>query len=106
MSYRFMRVIVMFDLPTDTAFERKNYRNFRKFLIKNGFMMMQESVYVKICLNMHAVEKVKQNIVKNKTKKGIIQVLSVTERQFADIDLIVGEQNGDFLDNDERMVVI
>ena len=47
MSYRFMRILVMFDLPTETSEERRDYRKFRKNLIKNGFIMMQESVYVK-----------------------------------------------------------
>ena len=51
MSYRFMRVLVMFDLPTETSLQRRNYRKFRKTLIKNGFIMMQESVYVKLAMN-------------------------------------------------------
>lgn len=51
MSYRYMRLIVMFDLPTLTVEDMRSYRDFRKFLIKNGFMMMQESVYSKIALN-------------------------------------------------------
>lgn len=46
-----MRLIVMFDLPTLTVEDMRSYRDFRKFLIKNGFMMMQESVYSKIALN-------------------------------------------------------
>ena len=36
MSYRFMRVLVMFDLPTETSLQRRNYRKFRKTLIKNN----------------------------------------------------------------------
>jgi len=39
-----MRVIVLFDLPTITEQDRRNYRLFRKHLIKSGFMMLQESV--------------------------------------------------------------
>ena len=39
-----MRVFVMFDLPVLTASDRKVYRQFRKFLMKNGFVMLQESV--------------------------------------------------------------
>ena len=42
MSYRYMRVIVMFDLPVATASDRREYTHFRKYLIKNGFLMMQE----------------------------------------------------------------
>lgn len=48
MSYRFMRIIVMFDLPVVTSAERQEYTKFRKFLLKSGFIMMQESVYTKI----------------------------------------------------------
>lgn len=51
MSYRFMRMLVMFDLPTETAEDRRNYRIFHKTLIKNGFFMMQESVYTRMVLN-------------------------------------------------------
>ena len=34
MSYRYMRILVMFDLPVETEIERRNYRMFRKHLIK------------------------------------------------------------------------
>lgn len=48
MSYRFMRVIVFFDLPTETNAQRREYTRFRKKLLKSGFLMMQESVYSKL----------------------------------------------------------
>lgn len=51
MSYRFMRLLVFFDLPTITAQDKREYRAFRKLLIKNGFFMMQESVYCRMILN-------------------------------------------------------
>ena len=51
MSLRFMRVMVLFDLPTITEKNRAEYRKFHKFLIQEGFIMMQESVYVKLALN-------------------------------------------------------
>ena len=49
-----MRMIVFFDLPTETALDRRNYRRFRKLLTQNGFLMLQESVYCKLLLNMSA----------------------------------------------------
>ena len=52
MSYRYMRVIVFFDLPSVTVAERKEYLRFRKFLLSDGYIMMQESVYCKLALNM------------------------------------------------------
>ncbi|MDD3092982.1 MAG: CRISPR-associated endonuclease Cas2, partial [Clostridia bacterium] len=51
MSYRYMRIIVFFDLPTVSYAERREYTRFRKFLIRSGFLMMQESVYCKLAHN-------------------------------------------------------
>ncbi|MDK7119332.1 CRISPR-associated endonuclease Cas2, partial [Streptococcus oralis] len=51
MSYRYMRMILMFDMPVDTVEERKAYRKFRKFLIDEGFIMHQFSIYSKLLLN-------------------------------------------------------
>lgn len=61
MSYRFMRVFVMFDLPTETSVHRKAYRDFRKYLLVNGFIMLQESVYVKLVLNTTSVKLLENN---------------------------------------------
>ena len=51
MSYRYMRLLVLFDLPVTTTEERREYTKFRKYLIKSGFMMFQESVYCRMALN-------------------------------------------------------
>lgn len=101
-----MRVIVFFDLPTDTPGDRREYRKFRKVLIKNGFVMMQESVYSKIVLNSTAKEVILDTVRKNKPSEGIVQALTITEKQFAGIDFIVGSSHGDVIDSDERMVVL
>ena len=47
-GFRFMRIMVFFDLPTITLEDRRNYTKFIKCLIKNGFIMLQESVYSKL----------------------------------------------------------
>ena len=62
MSYRFMRIIVMFDLPVVTSVERQEYTKFRKFLLKSGFIMMQESVYTKIALNTSVADGIMQQV--------------------------------------------
>ena len=89
MRYRFMRILVFFDLPTETAKDRKNYSQFRKFLIKEGFIMMQESVYAKLVLNNSITNSIKDKISKNKPQKGIVQMLIITEKQFNSIEYIV-----------------
>lgn len=101
-----MRVIVMFDLPTDTSMNRRHYRLFRKFLINEGFIMMQESIYTKICINQHAVDKVEANISKHKPPKGIVQLMIVTERQYAGMRLVVGDLADGYIQDDRRMIIL
>ena len=84
-----MRILVFFDLPTETAKDRKNYSQFRKFLIKEGFIMMQESVYAKLVLNNSIKNSIKDKIIKNKPQKGIVQMLIITEKQFNSMEYIV-----------------
>ena len=77
-----MRIIVMFDLPTITPAERQEYTKFRKFLLKSGFIMMQESVYTKIALNTPTADGIMQQIRNHKPPEGLVQVLTITEKQF------------------------
>ena len=84
-----MRILVFFDLPTETATDRRVYSKFRKFLIKEGFIMMQESVYVKLVLNTSITNSVKEKVNKNKPPKGIIQMLVITEKQFHSMEYII-----------------
>ena len=104
MSYRFMRVIVFFDLPMKTPKDLKQYRYFRRFLIKEGFVMMQKSVYSKIALNDTAIKAVKKRIFDNKPKSGIVEILTITEKQFNSIEFIVGKKNEQIVDDDKGIV--
>lgn len=105
MSYRYMRLIVFFDLPTVTSGERKNYNKFRKFLINEGFIMMQESVYTKIALNMTVAKLVQDRVKKNKAPDGLIQMMVITEKQFANIEYVTGSKDNNILDSTNRLVV-
>ena len=84
-----MRLIVFFDLPTETAKDRRNYTLFRKLLIKEGFIMMQESIYVKLALNNSVMGSVKQRLQKGKPPHGLVQMLTVTEKQYASMEMLV-----------------
>ncbi len=101
-----MRIIVFFDLPVETAANRLEYTRFRRFLIKNGFVMMQESVYSKIVLNNSAANAIRDKVRKNKAKDGLIQVLSVTEKQYNNIELIIGSTPSEVINDDSRLVIL
>ena len=101
-----MRVIVFFDLPTVTASDKRNYRKFRKFLIKDGFMMIQESVYAKLALNSTQVSQIINEVKKSRPESGSVQILSVTEKQFSKMELISGKCNSNVVDTDERLLIL
>ncbi|MBR4502611.1 MAG: CRISPR-associated endonuclease Cas2 [Clostridia bacterium] len=100
-----MRVIVMFDLPMETAKDRYAYARFRKDLIKEGFIMMQESVYCKLVLNPLAGDLVKEKVRKNRPPKGIIQAMIITEKQYADIEYLLGGPQTEKIDGTDRLVI-
>lgn len=101
-----MRIIIFFDLPTVTYWDKREYTRFRKFLIKSGFIMMQESVYSKLANNSSVASSVKENIKKNKPKAGLVQMLTVTEKQYAKMDLVIGQISSNIIDTDERIIFI
>ena len=106
MSYRFMRLLVFFDLPTETGEDRRNYRKFRRCLIKNGFMMLQESVYCRMLITPTAERAVMDVIRKHKPPAGTVQILSITEKQFSKMEYLVGEYHSEIIDSDERLVIL
>lgn len=106
MRDRVMRTIVFFDLPNIYYKDKRNYQLFHKFLINEGYIMLQESVYSKLALNLQQAEFNINKIRKNAPSKGLIQVLNVTEKQYVDIEYIIGKSNSNVIDNEDRLVVL
>ena len=88
-----MRVICMFDLPMDTAKEKRIYQLFRKGLIKEGFVMMQYSVYVRTCPTREYAKRLEKRVEGIAPEKGNVRLLTVTEKQYTDMKIIVGSKN-------------
>ena len=102
-----MRVLCMFDLPVETKEEQKAYREFRKNLMKEGFTMLQYSVYVRTCPTREFANRLEKRIRKFVPEKGNIRLISVTEKQFADMKLLVGcKQLTEDVVGTERMIII
>ena len=106
MSYRYMRLLLMFDMPTDTASDRKAYRKFRKFLINEGFIMHQFSIYSKILLNDTANKAMLARLKQINPQRGLITLLNVTEKQFSRMIYLHGEQDNRVANSDERIVFL
>lgn len=106
MSCRIMRLIVFFDLPTLTSKDLAEYRGFRRFLLKNGFIMMQESVYSRLVLNNNSGALLKKQLYQNLPRDGLVQLLQVTEKQYASIELLIGKKNNKIIETTERVVIL
>lgn len=85
-----MRLLVFFDLPVVTKSERRAYTLFRRFLINDGYDMIQFSVYGRILSGNDALEKHMKRLISNLPPEGSVRCLSVTEKQFASMRLLVG----------------
>ena len=104
---RYMRLIVFFDLPVGTSSQRKNYAQFVKFLKKNGYLMMQESVYSKLAINDKVASSLVCKLRENKPDEGLVQVLKVTEHQYAGMQYIVGGPlESSELDDTNELVIL
>lgn len=101
-----MRVMVFFDLPTESLDDKREYRKFRKYLIKKGFMMLQESVYCKLVLNQTVSNSILESIRTNKPNRGSVLMLSITEKQFSRMEYVCGDRQNSIIDSDERLIVL
>ncbi len=84
-AYRIMWLFVFFDLPTNTKLERKKASKFRKFLLDDGFTMMQYSVYIRHCASSESADVHQKRIENNITNKGQISILRITDKQYGNI---------------------
>lgn len=104
MNYKYMRLLVFFDLPMITDKQRREYTAFHKYLIRNGFIMMQKSVYSKLVLNNVTSAAVRQRIRNNLPSGGVVELLEITENQFSRIEYLVGEEQQLVIDSVSRLV--
>ena len=85
-----MRLLVLFDLTVKTKRDRRAYARFHKFLIRNGYDMIQYSVYARICNSPEAVETQVLKLKANKPPAGSVRYMRVTEKQFTSMEVLVG----------------
>ena len=94
-----MRLMIMFDLPVETSEERKEYRKFRKNLINEGFIMIQYSVYVRVCVTEKRIESFLPS-------KGVVQSLILTEKQYNDMHFLLGKKIKEVRNSAERTIIL
>jgi CRISPR-associated protein Cas2 len=96
-EYRIMWILVLFDLPTETKKDIRNYNLFRKGLLKDGFSMFQFSIYVR-----HSMSRENSLVHINRVKeilppKGQVGILKVTDKQFGQMEIYFGKHKEEII---------
>lgn len=104
-GYRIMWLIVMFDLPTTTKAERRAYRQFRDFLLDEGFCMTQFSIYMRVQAGKERVDALSKRIRRNLPADGRVSLLQITDKQYENIISFIGRAPGPASEKPEQYVL-
>ncbi len=86
-----MWVMVFFDLPTETKKDRKIYSDFRKKMLKDGFVMFQFSIYIRHCPSRENADVHIKRVKKMLPERGHVGIIRVTDKQFGEMELFIGK---------------
>lgn len=84
-AYHIMWLFVFFDLPVVTKKQRKKATQFRKTLEKDGFTMMQYSVYTRHCASTESAEVHVKRVKNVVPEEGQVSILMITDKQYGNI---------------------
>lgn len=85
-----MRILVFFDLPVKEKAAQRAAAQFRNFLIKDGYQMLQFSVYCRVCNGYDAVKTHEERLKKNLPPNGSVRALTITEKQYESMQILLG----------------
>ncbi len=96
----------MFDLPVVTEKDRKIYTKFRNYLLDDGFIMIQFSIYSRICKNQDDALKHLNRISLHCPEKGNVRVLQITEKQYESMRIFSGTMDPEEKIDSTPLIVI
>ncbi|GMW00125.1 MAG: hypothetical protein AMXMBFR84_12630 [Candidatus Hydrogenedentota bacterium] len=91
-GYKGMWLFALFDLPVTTKDARRKYAQFRNELLKDGFQMMQFSVYARYCPSEEAAKVHRKRVRLALPPEGHVRLLAVTDKQFAKMEIFIGKK--------------
>lgn len=91
-EYRILWILVFYDLPTETAKERKIAARFRKQIMHDGFAMFQFSIYLRHCASRENAEVHIKRVKMLLPEKGHIGILTITDKQFGMMEIFYGQK--------------
>ncbi len=105
-AYRIMWIFVYFDLPSVTKIEKKRYRLFKDRLQKDGFYMMQYSIYVRHCTSRENAEVHKRRVKKMLPPNGHVIIHMVTDKQFGMMDVYYNTKKQKSIDTEHGQLIM
>lgn len=102
---RFMWLFVFFDLPVKLKEERQKATRFRNFLLKDGYMMVQFSVYARICNGQDRVEKHLNRLQGQIPKQGSVRAIQITDKQYERMKILVGTRSNNEKTKTEQLIL-
>ena len=87
-----MWLLVLFDLPTETKKDIREYTIFRKNLLRDGFTMFQFSIYVRHCASLENAEVHRKRVKSFLPRYGKVGIICITDKQFGNIELFYGNK--------------
>lgn len=93
-GYRFMWLLVMFDLPVVTKAQRSAATRFRQWLLDEGYEMSQFSIYLRFCAGKEQADRRVREIGRKRPEQGRVQILLVTDRQFEKMVIFRDKERG------------
>lgn len=105
-SYSIMRLVVLFDMPVETKEQRREYRKFHDYLEDDGFLMLQYSIYTRLCPNDTAAEKHIKRVQSFHPRYGNIRIMKITDNQFQSMIMVAGEKSAQELAEQNTSLIV
>ena len=100
-----MWLMVMFDLPVKTQESKREYSRFRKYLLREGFLQLQFSVYAKFCASRENAQKYYNYLKAAVPPGGKVRLLMVTDKQFGEMVSLYGTSLQDVEKKPEQLLL-
>ena len=97
--------MVMFDLPVVSTEEKRQYTRFRKYLLREGFLQLQFSVYAKYCASRESAQKYMNHLKSAVPPGGKVRLIMITDKQFGDMVSLYGKKVEDVEKKPEQLLL-
>ena len=105
-KYRMAWVLVMFDLPVGTPEERKAAANFRTDLRRDGYIMVQFSVYARPCGSADRVDTQVRRLKGKIPASGEVRGLLISDAQWGRMIVMRSQKLADAEKMPEQMMFL